>query len=56
MPRLRCAKSEKSCEECEQNPECKVYSERYVLREQLRKLKKLLEDTLTIVKAILGEV
>ena len=52
---MKCAKSETDCETCELNPKCQIYTNRYVLRQQLRKFKKELEDTLTIVKAILAK-
>lgn len=54
MPKeLRCALSEKTCDECEKMAECIMHSERYVLRKDLKNLKKRLEDTQLIVNAIL---
>ena len=53
MPKLKCAKSAKPCKECEDNPDCQVYSERYVLTKQLEKLRKVLEETQAILKAVL---
>jgi len=53
VPKLKCAKSAKPCKECEDNPDCQVYSERYVLTKQLEKLRKVLEETQIILKAVL---
>lgn len=51
---LKCGYSEVDCPKCEKNPDCKMYSERYVLRKDLKILRKRLQDTLTILNAILG--
>jgi hypothetical protein len=53
MSRLRCALSQIGCRECERNPDCAMYSERYVLVRGLRRLDDNLSDTRTIIKAIL---
>jgi hypothetical protein len=50
---VKCKKSDKPCERCEDNPDCPIYSERYVLVKQLRKLRSNLEETQTILKAVL---
>ena len=50
---VKCALSDKRCQECERNPDCLMYTDRYVLVGQLKKLQKNLEDTEVIVKAIL---
>ena len=52
---LKCAYSEVKCKLCEKNPDCRIYSERYVLIKQLKKLRKLLEETQIILKAVLEE-
>jgi len=50
---MKCALSEVECQECEENPSCQIYSERYVLKDQLKKLRKTLGDSLTIIDSIL---
>jgi len=50
---LKCALSEKPCHECELNPDCVMYGERYVLQEQLKRLSKSIGDTSTMIRAIL---
>jgi len=49
---MMCGLSEIECKECEQNPSCQIYSERYVLTKQAKKLLKVLRETETIAKAI----
>jgi len=53
MSKLKCGYSEVECKVCERNPDCPIYTDWYVLQKQLKKFKKELEDTWTIVKAIL---
>jgi len=48
---MRCAKSEVDCVVCQRNPDCEVYSIHYVLKKELKKLCKALEDALVIVKS-----
>lgn len=52
---MKCAKSGKKCGECESNPNCEIYSERYVLMKQLKKLSKVQDETNTILDAILNK-
>lgn len=53
MSELKCGYSDVQCTRCIKNPMCPIYSERYVLTDQLRKLNKSLEDALTLTKAVL---
>jgi len=52
---LKCGFSDKPCSRCERNPSCPIYSERYVLFKQLKRLNVVLDDSLTITKAILNK-
>jgi hypothetical protein len=50
---LKCARSQVACRECEWNPYCFMYSERYVLAKELKRLSNVLDDARIIIKTIM---